>query len=84
MEVARYKESKPKPLSIAVIIYYSYFSLYDAVSPGSEQNMASTSTKITNVWALIFKEAETNRSLVWKTNKQHKVVCLNKRKNEMF
>lgn len=49
MEVARYKESKPKPLSIAVIIYYSYFSLYDAVSPGSEQNMASTSTKITNV-----------------------------------
>lgn len=64
MEVARDEESKPKPLSVAVIIYYSYFSLYDAVSPGSEQNTASTSTKITHVCALIFEEAETNRSLV--------------------
>ena len=46
MEAARDEESKPKPLSVAVIIYYSYFSLYDAVSRGSEQKMAGTSTKI--------------------------------------
>lgn len=66
MESVNDEESKPKPLSIAVIIYYSYLSLYDAVSRGSEQNMAGVYTQITHVRALIFEEAETNSSLVWK------------------
>lgn len=60
------EESKTKPLSIAVIIYYSYFSFYDAVSQGTEQNMAGMNTEITHVCTLIFKEAETNNSPVWK------------------
>lgn len=62
----RDEESKTKPLSISVIIYYSYFSFYDAVSRGSEQNMAGMYTEITHVCALIFEEAETNNSPVWK------------------
>lgn len=64
MEAVRDEESKPKPTSIAVSIYYSYFSLYDAVSRGSEQNMAGVHTEITHVCALIFEEAETNSSPV--------------------
>lgn len=66
MEPVSDEESKPKPLSIAVIIYYSYFSFHDAVSQGSEQNMASMYTEITHVCALIFEEAETNSSPVRK------------------
>lgn len=66
MEPVRDEESKPKPLSIAVSIYYSYFSLYDAVSRGGEQNMAGVRLEITHVCTLIFEEAETNSSPVWK------------------
>ncbi len=64
MEPVRDEESKPKPLSVTVIIYYSYSTFYDAVSQGGEQNMASIYTEITHVCALIFEEAETNGSQV--------------------
>lgn len=66
MEPMRNEASKPKSLSIAVIIYYSYVSFYDAVSRGREQNMAGLFTVITHVWALIFEENETNSSQDWK------------------
>ncbi len=60
MEPVRNNFSKPKPLTIAVIMYYSSVSFYDAVSPDREQNMASLYTEITHVCSLIFEDTETN------------------------
>jgi len=53
-------------LSLLTFIIHTSLFMMLAVGRGSEQNMAGVYTEITHVCSLIFEEAETNSSLMWK------------------